>query len=314
MDFNYKYDIKYGIGASKEWKTLTRDLLVDLRKGVGFSKSKQIKKSNILIKKVSKIVIRGRCLIDNITLSTTAHMNCFRDAVNWIQNNQDVASGGWKIDVERRLSGYETLKPGWMSAMGQGQAMSLLARAYYQYNETKFIKTLSNALKPFQVPSIKGGVRAVFMNKYTWYEEYPTSVGSFVLNGFLYSLIGLYDFKTLIEELLQDSNGKFLPHVLQRFEDDGIDLPSSYKDVCDLYNDGLESAVQMLPLFDGGSRTFYDLRHFMLKTQPNVARWDYHTTHLSQLALFMTISDHQIFKDYFKSWSGYAKGIVADHN
>ena len=38
-----------------------------------------------------------------------------------------------------------------------------------------------------------GGVRNKFMNKYTWYEEYPFSDGLYVLNGFMYSMIGLYD-------------------------------------------------------------------------------------------------------------------------
>ena len=36
-------------------------------------------------------------------------------------------------------------------------------------------------------------MRNKFMNQYTWYEEYPFSGGLYVLNGFMYSMIGLYD-------------------------------------------------------------------------------------------------------------------------
>ena len=58
MDFNYKQDIRYGLGhqSGKRWRTLTRDLLIDLRKGVAFTKAKTIKKSSILIQKVSVCV------------------------------------------------------------------------------------------------------------------------------------------------------------------------------------------------------------------------------------------------------------------
>ena len=39
-------------------------------------------------------------------------------------------------------------------------------------------------------------MRNKFMNQYTWYEEYPFSDGLYVLNGFMYSMIGLYDLFT----------------------------------------------------------------------------------------------------------------------
>ena len=81
-----------------------------------------------------------------------------------------------------------------------------------------------------------------------------------------------------------------------------------------LYNEGITSASKMLPLYDGGSRSFYDLRHFVQGVQPNIARWDYHTTHLSQLALIMTISDDPVFERFYQYWQDYTKGKVADHN
>lgn len=37
------------------------------------------------------------------------------------------------------------------------------------------------------------GVLNKFAGVYSWYEEYPTTPGSFVLNGFIYSLLGLHD-------------------------------------------------------------------------------------------------------------------------
>jgi hypothetical protein len=39
------------------------------------------------------------------------------------------------------------------------------------------------------------GVQNILFDKFIWYEEYPTVPGSFVLNGFIYALVGLYDLK-----------------------------------------------------------------------------------------------------------------------
>lgn len=40
-------DITYGIGPRTSWSTLTRDLLTDLRKGVGLSNTKAVKATKV---------------------------------------------------------------------------------------------------------------------------------------------------------------------------------------------------------------------------------------------------------------------------
>lgn len=85
-----------------------------------------------------------------------------------------------------------------LSAMGQGQAISLLSRAFYHSGGNEvYLNTAYAALKPFKVLSKNGGVLSEFMNLYPWYEEYPTVPPIFILNGFMYSLIGLYDLFSL---------------------------------------------------------------------------------------------------------------------
>lgn len=183
------------------------------------------------------------------------------------------------------------------------------------YGDKAYIKAMSRGLLPFTIASEHGGVRAVFMNKYVWYEEYPTIPSSFVLNGFIFSLFGLYDFKALLDDEFKLNTTKTLPdQVAKAFKAIDVDLPETYQLACKLLDDGLNSLKAMLPLYDGGSRTFYDLRHFVFKIPPNVARWDYHTTHLSQLAMLISITDDPIFKRYYNAWYGYMKGKVAAHN
>lgn len=76
-----------------------------------------------------------------------------------------------------------------------------------------------------------------------------------------------------------------------------------------------ESLQALLPLYDSGSGSFYDMRHYSLPgTAPNLARWDYHTTHINQLLLLNTIEPTTIFSKTAERWIGYMKGHRAKHN
>ncbi|XP_047219164.1 D-glucuronyl C5-epimerase B isoform X2 [Girardinichthys multiradiatus] len=282
-------DVTYGIGPRSSWSTLTRDLLTDLRKGVGLSNTKAVKATKIMPRRVVRLVLYGRGFVDNVTISTTAHMAAFFAASNWLARHQD-ERGGWPIMVTRKLGeGFRPLEPGWYSAMAQGQAMSTLVRAYLLTKNQAYLNAALRAVGPYKVPSAQHGVKAVFMNKYDWYEEYPTTPSSFVLNGFIYSLLGLYDVAETAGEILGREAGQ-------------------------LFSRGMDSLKAMLPLFDTGSGSIYDLRHYMLGTAPNLARWDYHTTHINQLQLLASIDNAPIFRDVVKRWKSYLKGIRAKHN
>ncbi|CAI5792596.1 D-glucuronyl C5-epimerase isoform X2 [Podarcis lilfordi] len=282
-------DIYYGIGPRTSWSTVTRDLVTDLRKGVGLSNTKAVKQTKIMPKRVVRLVVKGHGFIDNVTISATAHMAAFFAASDWLVRNQD-EKGGWPIMVTRKLGeGFKSLDPGWYSAMAQGQAISTLVRAYLLTKDHTFLSAALRATAPYKLSSEQRGVKAVFMNKHDWYEEYPTSPSSFVLNGFMYSLIGLYDLKETAGEKLG-------------------------KEAKLLYERGMESLKAMLPLYDTGSGTIYDLRHFMLGTAPNLARWDYHTTHINQLQLLSTIDETPLFREFVKRWKSYLRGGRAKHN
>lgn len=188
------------------------------------------------------------------------------------------------------------LPPGWYSAMGQGHAISVLTRAYHVSGDGKYLEAAKKALGPFKQdspgagspvsssPDSRGGVRAWFLGHLPWYEEYPSNPPSFVLNGFIFSLFGLYDLKAKSDEARQ------------------------------LFEAGLESLFRLLPLFDTGSGSVYDLRHVSLGIAPNLARWDYHTVHINQLTHLFTIIDAPILNDTAKRWTGYLVGKRASHN
>lgn len=285
-------NIYYGLGTRSEWSHITRNLIVDLQKGLQLQKipKKQNKASKI---RVHSIIVHGAGFLDNLTLSTTSHMAQFFDAARWLAENQD-SQGGWPILVTRKLAGGELiLPPGWYSAMAQGQAMSMLVRAYHRTGDQNYLTSALAATKLFRVRSEDHGIMTMFEGKYPWYEEYPTVPSSFVLNGFIYSLLGLYDLKTICP--------------LRR--------PGPLcRDAKLLYDDGMVSLKKLLPFYDSGSGSIYDLRHFTLGSSPNLARWDYHATHINQLLLLATIDSDPIFKRTAERWKGYMKGKRAAHN
>lgn len=102
----------HGIGTSETWKKLTRDLIVDLQKGLNYldkDKSKhKIPRSKL---KIINITLRGGGSLDNLTLSSSEHIQQFYDAAEWFVRNQNQKTGGWEIPVKRKLAiGTKPLK------------------------------------------------------------------------------------------------------------------------------------------------------------------------------------------------------------
>jgi heparosan-N-sulfate-glucuronate 5-epimerase len=241
--------------------------------------------------KVLSLTFYGSGNAANISLSDAEELRMFLDGAKWFLENQD-EQGGWSSNVvfnqgRKKYPKAAEIQPGWYGAMCQGQAISVLCRAYHVTGDRRYLQAAEAALGPFQLDVADGGVRAVFLDRYSWYEEYPTTPSTFILNGFIYSLIGLYDLQTIN------------PH------NEPVQI---------LFQKGIESLLALLPLYDAGSATFYDLRHFTMQTAPKVARWDYHSTHINQLLLLSTIHNNSLLKDTAERWRGYMVGKRAPHN
>lgn len=313
--------IYYGLGdwernedgkkpSNGTWRVLTRNLLTDFSKGLALlassktgasanannnanGKRPSAKQRHRLSGDVVRLValsFRGEGWLKRhggVTLRSSAHWDQFRDAADWFLVNQD-SNGGWPTPVKRVLADNRLkLEAGWYSAMAQGHAMSVLCRAYHATQRTDYLDAAFRATIPLTADAENGGVRNRFLDKFVWYEEYPTRPGTFVLNGFVYSLVGLYDLRSC--------------------------LPGN-RTIEKLYNDGLESLKAMLPFYDTGSGSVYDLRHVTLKIAPNVARWDYHSVHVYQLLWLYLIEKEPLFLETAERWLGYARGERAKHN
>ena len=85
------------------------------------------------------------------------------------------------------------IDPPWPSAMAQGEIISFYLRMYQALNDENLLNTAIQAYEFLKFEYNNGGVRRFDEYGDLWFEEYPTPKPTFVLNGYIYTLFGLYD-------------------------------------------------------------------------------------------------------------------------
>jgi len=128
---------------------------------------------------------------------------------------------------------FEELYPIWYSGMAQGQIISVLLR-YYDVTKDKSVLDLVVKTKNFMLkPLNEGGCLDFTNNGCYWIEEYPDSpISPNVLNGFMFSYVGLYEYCKYFPE------DKYAKYIL---------------------DESLKSLKQEMDLFQLGSWLLYDL-------------------------------------------------------
>jgi len=197
-----------------------------------------------------------------------SHRKCLLAAADWFVKSQD-EYGAWPTPFPMKRFG---LKAGFPSAMSQGLAISCLVRAYRLTDDNRFLDSATNALRPFRQEIREGGV-ASYDEGRTWFEEYPAYPFKHVLNGFVYSLWGLYD--------------------LVRFAD--------HPEARSLYDSGVQTLTLWLPRFDLG----YWSRYHIPDKPRNPATIHYHHLHIDQLDIMHRLTGNDIFREYHEKWNGY---------
>ncbi|ACM92804.1 D-glucuronyl C5-epimerase [Nautilia profundicola AmH] len=194
----------------------------------------------------------------------------FKLLADWFINNQ-TKDGYWLSSVEEKK--YK-LSKNWVSSMTQGRVISVLLRASQLFDDKKYEIAASKALDTFSDSS-------KFINYFDnniFYEEYPSTPGSFVLNGMIFSLWGLYDY------IRYNNNEK----------------ANIY------FNNGINSLKSMIDLYDLGYWSCYDLRHLTWgEKYLNPATVHYHFIHINQLKVLGELIGEQIFIDYSLKWEKY---------
>jgi heparosan-N-sulfate-glucuronate 5-epimerase len=199
------------------------------------------------------------------------YLKKFLDCINWFEKNYEIVDSAcvWLNQYEKELY---SLKPPWASAIAQGQIISVLCRGYSITGNNDYINLALKAARSFEISSSRGGVKTCIGDEsYLFYEEYPSSTPSYVLNGFIFSLWGLYD----------------------------LYLISKEKKVGELYRAGLKTLIWILPKYDFLSWSRYDLYNFRI---PNISNIFYTNLHIEQLKAMYIITKNKIFKKYTDRW------------
>lgn len=208
-------------------------------------------------------------------------LNAFLNLVDFLVETQD-ENGGWanKFDYFYGVKESGVCKAPWYSALAQGFCISNLCRAYVVAGEAKYLNTALKALKPFERDVLEGGVKRQVFGELTFYEEYPTEKPTHILNGFIFSLLGLYDLYDL----------------------------SKNEDAYRLYKDGLKTLETLITAYDLGNISSYDLSHITIPGNPAKYHYGYHLTHVKLLSALYDIEKNPLFKKVQDRWLSYAKG------
>jgi hypothetical protein len=163
-----------------------------------------------------------------------------RRAGDWLVAHQP-RDGGWRYPIPLSMAGLgiaRPLRPGWVAAQAQGDSISLLVRLYRATSRAVYMRAAERALGPYERPSARHGFRVLFRH-HVFFDGFPSSPPSLVLEDFQISLVGLAD--------------------LAQFE----------RDAARLFDQGLSSLYWALPLLDDEGKPIFSLTYL---TQPGAPR------------------------------------------
>lgn len=194
----------------------------------------------------------------------------FLKVVDWFMCAPE---GKWIYDYP-----WLNLKPPWLSAMAQGEGISVLVRAWTLSRNDQYLDQARRALVPLVLPLEAGGLRSELKDGSPFLEEYPTHPPAHVLNGFLYALIGLVDLQQVSEDLVKGAGIEVLLHTLE----------------------------QHLYQWDTGFWSIYDLE-YQRTGMPNLVTPSYHNLHVAQLSFLGKKMRCSTLLKVARRWANYAK-------
>jgi len=157
-----------------------------------------------------------------LTTSDECHREAFLVQANWLVEHEiDIGddAGGWP----NSFSFPDIITKGsWLSASTQGNGISILLRAYQLTHEAPFLEAACRAVRTFERDILDGGVTTPVGSGGIFFEEVAVYPAAHMLNGFIFALIGLYDYVALtndaqIEKLIERSL-KTIHSLLDEFD------------------------------------------------------------------------------------------------
>lgn len=240
---------------------------------------------------VSHAIYALECISKYYIYKEEEYKNTFMKYIDYFIKNQDKNNGGWPIEFNYKYAvvGISELVSPWYSALAQGFIISCMVRAYYLTNNIEYLNSAILGSKIFNIDVKDGGIKGIFLDRYIFYEEYPTTPGTYVLNGFMFSLMGLYD----------------------------LYMATNNIEVKKLLLDGLETLKECISMYDIGFLSMYDLTNHTTLANPAKYHYGYHLTHCRELSALLcwdivkSSDAYIVLEKIFNRWLSYADGNMA---
>ena len=181
----------------------------------------------------------------------------FEQCLEWTVANQE-KTGAWS----NFFYIYPTHPYG---AMAQGEGVSLLVRGYVLTGQTHYLQCAKRALD-FMLTSVEEGGTSLYRDGQLTLLEYTHLPA--VMNGWVFALFGLYDYVIALGD------------------------KGRYAELMEL---SLNTLERMLPLFDRGFWSMYDLDN-------RIASPFYHRLHIAQMQALYQITGKPVFEQYACKW------------
>lgn len=205
----------------------------------------------------------------------------FLRIADWFYENktEDELGCYWLTDIPKPE--YKVIKA-WKSAFTQSRAVSILLRAWQITGEQKYFDCSKKALSIFSVNYSDNGVS--FVNpKWNFYEEYVAEKPTMVLDGHIFSMLGIYDFM----------------RVSKNFDKEG------YQKASGLFDKGINGLLVNLPEYDLGFWLKFNLCKMDHYPKIDPCTIGYLRLVVLQLKLLAKITGNKELDNYYNKFKEY---------
>lgn len=129
------------------------------------------------------------------------YLDIFEKQIDWLEAHAVTRNDGavvWQMNFDYFV-GHLRLQAPWISAHAQGLAISALVRAWRLFQRPRLLQLLRGSARIFSLTVPERGIRIAFDGQ-ALYTEVPGAPSPGILDGFMTSLLGLYDLLVETEE------------------------------------------------------------------------------------------------------------------
>ena len=199
-----------------------------------------------------------------------AYLKIFLNHVNWLEQHAVTRPDGavvWPQNFDFQ-EGPVLLRAPWVSANVQGLVISALVRGWRATRRPRLLELLKGSARVFELDCKSNGVR-VQAEGHVVYTETPGLPAPGIMDGFLTSLLGLYDLYAEIGD------------------------PKVYE----LFTQGVEGLRHFLPKWDYRKKWSMYSNHYYLCSP------GYHCLNRMLLTVLARLTGDSLFADYAEAWN-----------